>query len=282
MGPWNMKHRFKIEWKNATRDEMLTDMITPPYSDDFGPRWRAALQSVIASDQAAADGTQPWIDSRFVGGTGQDVRDTLVAKGIAVNGERMSAFDMSKYKYQIDFGGGGGTTWEGTITKLMMPGVLFHHETVNMDWFYDLMIPWQHYVPVKSDLSDLHEKFKVAERNPELMKKISAKATKLAEYLMSKEYMEKVYQELFVDYLGNLIGSYTNATGSWEEMQATYEANNYTIFSVGVCDNDIKCVLQVSKDEFIDQELVNLDMVPSDEGIFDKKAIQETGITAVE
>ena len=48
--------------------------------------------------------------------------------GIAT-GHFMARPDIAKYKYHIDLGGGGGTTWMGTLEKLAMPGLLFHHIT---------------------------------------------------------------------------------------------------------------------------------------------------------
>ena len=66
---------------------------------------------------------------------------------------------LATYKYQIDIGGGGGTTWSGTLEKLAMPGVLFHHVTPTKDYFHDLLVPYVHYIPVKDDLSDLREKY---------------------------------------------------------------------------------------------------------------------------
>ena len=46
---------------------------------------------------------------------------------------RMNSDEMGRYKYQIDIGGWGGTTWTGLIHKLSMPGVLLHHETSMVD-----------------------------------------------------------------------------------------------------------------------------------------------------
>jgi hypothetical protein len=64
------------------------------------------------------------------------------------------------------------------------------------------------YVPVKCGLGDLRSQWIFAKNSPEQMKQISKDASKLAEYLLSKEYMDKVYQELFADYLGKLVHSY--------------------------------------------------------------------------
>jgi hypothetical protein len=56
------------------------------------------------------------------------------------------------------FSTGGGTTWSGTVTKLSMPGVLFHHETPTRDWYHEEMEPWKHHIPVNWDLTDLRAK----------------------------------------------------------------------------------------------------------------------------
>ena len=34
-----------------------------------------------------------------------------------------------------------------------------------MQWWYDRLIPWKHYIPVRSDLSDVKERFDWAEAN---------------------------------------------------------------------------------------------------------------------
>ena len=47
--------------------------------------------------------------------------------------DRLSARQLAAYRYQLDLGGAGGTTWTGTLEKLAMPGMLFHHETPAMD-----------------------------------------------------------------------------------------------------------------------------------------------------
>jgi hypothetical protein len=123
------------------------------------------------------NGSDPWIDALFTKGTNDDVHRFFNTRGLTVSrGVSMNSITVSSYKYQMDLGGGklimssiyftdyyhnnfrtysyfnlhvhdilkfkgGGTTWEGTLTKLMMPGVLFHHVTRTKDWFYDLMKP---------------------------------------------------------------------------------------------------------------------------------------------
>ena len=112
----------------------------------------------------------------------------------------------------------------------------------NKDWFYDLMVPWKHYVPVQCDLGDLQSKLIVAKSNPGQMKRIAEEASKLADHIFSKEYMDDVYQELFVDYLGQLVQSY-RPTGTWESAKSTYEEHGYQLFSIGVCNDDFGCTM---------------------------------------
>ena len=132
-GPDKIKHLLDPLWKNSTKDEILYELTSTLYWE-FNPRWRAVFQSVKAETQL---GSTPWIDVRFVGGMNTDMHEELDERGIRVMGERINAFNMSKYKYQIDLGGGGGTSWEGTICKLRMPGVLFHHESKFQKLFLD-------------------------------------------------------------------------------------------------------------------------------------------------
>jgi hypothetical protein len=113
------------------------------------------------------------------------------------NIQYVSHTTMSKYRYQIDFGGAGGTTWTGTLEKLSMPGLLFHHETPAKDWYYDKLIPWKHYVPIRTDLSDLKEKFHWAVDHDREAQRIAAAGTQLAKELLSSSTMAMYYETFF-------------------------------------------------------------------------------------
>ncbi|KAL7447989.1 hypothetical protein ACHAWC_000255, partial [Mediolabrus comicus] len=115
--------------------------------------------------------------------------------GFPVAGEYMNGLELAKYKYHIDLGGGGGTTWTGTTHKLGMPGLLFHHVTPTKDYIHDYIKPWVHYVPVQSDLTDLLEKLEWAESHPKEAKRISDNATELIKRLKTLEGFEPLFQE---------------------------------------------------------------------------------------
>jgi hypothetical protein len=131
---------------------------------------------------------------------------------------------------------GGGTTWDGTLIKLLSPGLLLHHETPTRDWFYDEMKPHVHYIPLKTDLSDLKYMYDWVEENPVGSELIAKQATRFAESMLSTKYMAKVYKELFVDYLGKVVSAYQPSPGiSWSEMEQQYRDSGHEIIHLSAC-----------------------------------------------
>eukprot|EP00584_Thalassiosira_punctigera_P013834 CAMPEP_0172553312 /NCGR_PEP_ID=MMETSP1067-20121228/50006_1 /TAXON_ID=265564 ORGANISM="Thalassiosira punctigera, Strain Tpunct2005C2" /NCGR_SAMPLE_ID=MMETSP1067 /ASSEMBLY_ACC=CAM_ASM_000444 /LENGTH=644 /DNA_ID=CAMNT_0013341477 /DNA_START=250 /DNA_END=2184 /DNA_ORIENTATION=+ len=191
--------------------------------DKLLPRWRGVLLTseaeLEASEHAAKTGeaTLPWVNIKFanvnVNGikvpAGENEEYLHLSKlGIAAIGEHVNMTQQAKYKYHIDLGGGGGTTWTGTVEKLALPGVLFHHVTPTKDWFHDLLVPWQHYIPVKTDLSDLREKFEWAESHPVEAKQIAEQGTAFARWMGSPEGFARLYEDHLVAPLRNVLRAY--------------------------------------------------------------------------
>lgn len=138
-------------------------------------------------------------------------------------GDFMGRPDLAKYKYQVNLGGGGGTTWSGTTEKLAMPGLLFHHVTPMKDYFHDRIEPWKHYVPVAPDLSDLKEKFQWAEEHPQDAKKIADQATELMKEFSHPEGFEVMFEEDFIEPVRRVIEAYQPVSVShpgktWQEV----------------------------------------------------------------
>jgi Glycosyl transferase family 90 len=128
----------------------------------------------------------------------------------------MSGEQLSRYKYHIDLGGAGGTTWTGTLEKLAMPGLLFHHETPAKDFYYDSLIAWHHYVPVRTDLSDLHERYRWAEENQEEARAIAERGTAFAKFFFSYSNLQKVHERYFGEsgVLSNIVDAYENPSNA--------------------------------------------------------------------
>ena len=125
----------------------------------------------------------------------------------------MSSEEMARYRYHIDLGGGGGTTWEGTIQKLALPGLLFHHVTAATDWYDEHLVPWVHFVPVMEDLRDLRERFEWAERHPDRARNIARAATDFVRRLGTPEGMDEMYRRHFLRPLEGVVETFQPVAG---------------------------------------------------------------------
>eukprot|EP00578_Thalassiosira_sp_NH16_P012385 CAMPEP_0181124430 /NCGR_PEP_ID=MMETSP1071-20121207/26479_1 /TAXON_ID=35127 /ORGANISM="Thalassiosira sp., Strain NH16" /LENGTH=474 /DNA_ID=CAMNT_0023209739 /DNA_START=164 /DNA_END=1584 /DNA_ORIENTATION=+ len=203
--------------------------------DNLTPRWKGAALTAMAKLDDIEDGTDvqhqrhiAWIDAKFtvkstVHGRPANAKisayQALQEFGIQVTSEQMTLSELSQYKYQIDFGGGGGTTWFGTIEKLGMPGVLLHHLTSTKDYYHDDLIPWVHYIPVNEDLSNLREMYDWAESNSEDARKISEAATDYVKNRAKPDVMKETYEKYFIHSLKRVVDAYIPLDGEDANMQ---------------------------------------------------------------
>jgi hypothetical protein len=180
---------------------------------------RKAKTTKLRTEQKRVRGGMvlPWCNIKFAG-TMHMGKNTPAAEveyyqkfaeyGIPAAGEAMNLETLGTYKYHIDLGGGGGTTWSGTLEKLGLPGLLFHHVTPTMDYLHELLTPWVHYVPVEADLSDLREKYEWAEAHPSLARRISQAATALAMSLGTPEGFEAMHRRFYEEPLRRVVEAY--------------------------------------------------------------------------
>ena len=66
---------------------------------------------------------------------------------------------FAQYKYVFDIDG-NSNSWPGLFTSLLTTACVIKIESEHgfRQWYYDRLIPWTHYVPVRSDFSDLESK----------------------------------------------------------------------------------------------------------------------------
>ena len=215
-----------------TASKVETTMALMNHWQDLSPRWRAIALSTLAESK-----NETWIDAKFTGSYENHTHHKFMAHGVEVRtSESTTSQEMSKYKYQIDLGGGGGTSWRGTMSKLGMPGVLFHHETPTKDWFFDDMKHWEHYIPVHWSLVDLKEKVAWAQGNQAAARKIADAGSALFDEFMDEPYMARVYNELFVDYLGKIVDAYVPSAFPWSQVKREYENRGFVMELIATCD----------------------------------------------
>lgn len=203
--------------------------------DTLLPRWKAAALTATAEREAQGTDRPPWADMKFAAYLDKGKSPTLgsakyrawEAVGIGV-ARGMSAVDLARYRYHIDLGGGGGTTWTGTLEKLAMPGLLFHHVTPTKDYFHDRLRAWKHYVPVAPNLRDLQRKFEWAEGHPAQARRIAEAGADFVRRLGTPEGFGEMFREDFVEPLRRTIEAYqpvgaTRPGTTWREVLDSLE-----------------------------------------------------------
>ncbi|MBS3905134.1 MAG: hypothetical protein KGZ39_07400 [Simkania sp.] len=91
------------------------------------------------------------------------------------------------------------STYPGFLWRLLSNSVAFKQESEESQWFYDALIPYEHYVPIKNNMEDLIEKILWAQQHEEECKRIAANASALVrQHLMIEDiylYFFRVLQE---------------------------------------------------------------------------------------
>ena len=105
-----------------------------------------------------------------------------------------------KYKYILNIPGNSAAY---RLSFLLRSGsVILNVECENKLWWEKLWVPMQHYIPIKSDLSDLKEKIKWCRDNDDKCLKITQNAREFAEKYITKESI--------FNYLETIIGNILN------------------------------------------------------------------------
>jgi hypothetical protein len=82
--------------------------------------------------------------------------------------------EFVKYRFQVDIDG-NVNSWSFFL-KLAMGSCVLKVVSDWQQWYYDELRPWEHYVPVKNDLSDFEERVEWCLNNDEAAQEIAANA----------------------------------------------------------------------------------------------------------
>jgi len=121
-----------------------------------------------------------------------------------IQNEMLSAyvdeFQWTKYSGILDIDG-HVNAW-GLLWRLASKSTLFHVESQYTNTYMELMLPWQHYIPIKADLSDLaeHTKLVISKNISDILmlNNIVENANKLAKSFTYESEVERVARELSV------------------------------------------------------------------------------------
>lgn len=147
--PWDQKREFAI-WRGANNRK---------------ERVKLCQISLLNPQQLDAKFTPPVDDIQ------------LEKEGLV--GERISWEEFLACKY-LPYVDGYMTAAPALQWRLLSNSVTFKPETNEIQWFYRALEPYVHYIPVKTDLSDLIEKFDWAKSHDSQCEQIARNATQFA------------------------------------------------------------------------------------------------------
>jgi hypothetical protein len=101
---------------------------------------------------------------------------------------------IERWRYLIDIEGNG---YSGRLKLLLnSPRLVFLQERPHKEDFFQHLVPWSHYVPVKRDLSDLRANLAIIKSNPELEKSIIENAREFSLEYLSRASASKRWSDL--------------------------------------------------------------------------------------
>ncbi len=91
------------------------------------------------------------------GGASSVDRDRLVRHGLI--GGKIRQAEWGRYKFALDVDG-HTNAWSNFFVRLLLGCCVLKIQSEHgfRQWYYERLTPWQHYVPVRADMSDLIEK----------------------------------------------------------------------------------------------------------------------------
>lgn len=104
----------------------------------------------------------------------------------------LSKNDQVQYKMLLNIDG-HTCTYPGYLWRLLSNSVTFKQDSYNEQWFYDALKPWEHYIPVKHDLSDIVEKIDWVMANDHKAKLIADHSTNFV-----KDNLMPVHVDLYI------------------------------------------------------------------------------------
>lgn len=106
--------------------------------------------------------------------------------------------EFGTYKYLIDLPGFTYSDRTKLLMQLQRPVLMF--DRPYKEWYWDELIPMEHYVPIRADLSDLLDKITFLNNNPLKYNEIVKNARKFSESHFKPEVTLKVFHDLIMKY----------------------------------------------------------------------------------
>ncbi len=105
---------------------------------------------------------------------------------------------LDRHRYHIDIDG-NTNSWPGLLSKLHCGGVVLKVDSAHgyKQWYYHRLLPWVHFVPIRSDLADLIETLHFLRRNDGLAERIARQGRGLAASMTLDAELDRGVEALF-------------------------------------------------------------------------------------
>lgn len=173
----------------------------------------------------------------------------------------MDKITQSNYKYIVYVEGNVAAHRLGV--DMLLGSTILYVESQYTLWFSHLLQEYVHYVPVKSDLSDLIEKIKWCRKNDGLCQTIAQNARKLALELLNRDVFDNIFIN-YIRYFGNSIENEENI-GNIPEVHKDivfndmnyYMSKNYLTEKFLINDT-LKNIFKTGKIQLLDDEVIDI------------------------
>lgn len=113
--------------------------------------------------------------------------------------DSVKEYDSLKYKYLLSIDG-NTCTFARMAWILYSNSVLMKHDSEEVQWYYSYLQPYENYIPIKEDFSNLEQQYKWAENNPLLATEIANNGRVLAQEVFSENGIRDALIESFNRY----------------------------------------------------------------------------------
>lgn len=113
--------------------------------------------------------------------------------------ESLSPEESIRYKYLIDVDG-KSCSWSRMAWILYSNSVLLKHQSDKVQWYYERLKPYVHYVPIAEDFSDLEKQFVWLEQHPKEAVAIALNGREIAKQIFTEEALLKAIEQSLLKY----------------------------------------------------------------------------------
>ena len=195
--------------QNATTAEDY-DSIIPDFNFRHWPETRMMDYTQTMSEIDAAGQNPPTVQKvGWIGNVHTNPRRKVLHEIGRMNSDKLDIFSMewcgthkyispanlvATYAFLLDIEGNGYSGRTKYFLWSHRPLLLV--DRPHKEYFYEHMRPWQHYIPVQRDLSDLMDRVAWAIRNPAAAKKIADQAYEFAKEHLTREAAWKQFDRV--------------------------------------------------------------------------------------